>query len=294
MSETKETANLKTNNNSKKQLEILKNIGIIYLLLILPPVGIFLFIKFMKKPSRKTRIAISLAWIFVWVFMIMIFSVTDNNREIEINGEKVSFGCYDSCYSLESAGGESVIKELVKAGIKSTASSIEETDDGKFEFFVNEATDNKNKVVMLAKNGKLTKIYSSLYPTIIYYSSNNKDKTFKYPATEEMKRIDEEKIIDIKPNTESVRSASDDDYMNALRKCTVMEAADIYNNSNRIGAKSNNVFNNARKHCESIVSKVYKHDEKTFISDVNIDWSTRKNEVIEGKYLTHYLNVLGW
>ena len=38
-------------------------------------------------------------------------------------------------------------------------------------------------------------------------------------------------------------------YMDALRKCTVMEAADIYTTG--IGKKSDNVFNDAKVTCES-------------------------------------------
>ena len=78
-------------------------------------------------------------------------------------------------------------------------------------------------------------------------------------------------------------------YMEALRKCSVMEAADIYTTG--IGHKSDNVFNDGRATCESFYNQF---GEKDFIETVNLDWENRKNETIEGKPLSHYLDILGW
>lgn len=89
--------------------------------------------------------------------------------------------------------------------------------------------------------------------------------------------------------TEKNNNESKNNYMDALRKCTVMEAADIYTTG--VGKKSDNVFNDGRETCESFYQQ---WGEKDFIDTVNEDWKSRQNEQIDGKPLTHYLDVLGW
>ena len=89
--------------------------------------------------------------------------------------------------------------------------------------------------------------------------------------------------------TTQVTTSEEDNYMDALRKCTVMEAADIYTTG--VGKKSDNVFNDGREKCESFVKDWGK---KEFIKAVNTDWENRKTEEIEGQPLTHYLEILGW
>lgn len=79
------------------------------------------------------------------------------------------------------------------------------------------------------------------------------------------------------------------EYMDALRKCSVMEAADIYTTG--VGKKSDNAFNDGRETCESW----YKQwGEKDFIEAVTEDWKNRQNEEIDGKPLSYYLDILGW
>lgn len=85
---------------------------------------------------------------------------------------------------------------------------------------------------------------------------------------------------------------AEDSFNDALRKCTVMEAADIHTTG--IGAKSNNVFNDGRDTCNSMFNNVYGGDEAMFISDVKIDWDSKKDMQIDGKDLTYYLSILGW
>ena len=80
---------------------------------------------------------------------------------------------------------------------------------------------------------------------------------------------------------------SKNEYMDALRKCSVMEAADIYNTG--IGKKSENVFNDGREICESRYKQL---GEKTFLETVNEDWKNRNNEEIDGKPLGYYLDIL--
>ena len=89
--------------------------------------------------------------------------------------------------------------------------------------------------------------------------------------------------------TTQVTEKSEDNYMDTLRKCTVMEAADLYTTG---GSKTGeNVFDTAKEQCESW----YKQwGEEEFFKAVNSDWENRKDEQIEGNPLTHYLDVLGW
>lgn len=79
----------------------------------------------------------------------------------------------------------------------------------------------------------------------------------------------------------------------ALRKCTVMEAADIHTTG--FGAKSGNAFNDGLDTCSNyFLPDVYKGDEAVFIADVNTDWNTRNGETIDGKNLEYYVGILGW
>ena len=79
------------------------------------------------------------------------------------------------------------------------------------------------------------------------------------------------------------------EYMDALRKCSVMEAADIYTTG--VGKKSDNVFDDGKKTCEAWNNQ---WGEKDFIDTINEEWENRKNEEIDGKPLTYYLDILGW
>lgn len=80
-----------------------------------------------------------------------------------------------------------------------------------------------------------------------------------------------------------------DIYMDSLRKCTVMEGADIWKSG--VGGKGNNVFDDARDTCQDW----YKTwSEEDFYSSVSEDWEKRKDEEVDGKSLTHYLDILGW
>ena len=76
----------------------------------------------------------------------------------------------------------------------------------------------------------------------------------------------------------------------ARRKCTVMEASDI----NRTGGNRSTLFETAKTTCDTMYSSVYQSDRELFISDVTIDWSSRKSERIDGNDLTYHLNNLGW
>ncbi len=79
------------------------------------------------------------------------------------------------------------------------------------------------------------------------------------------------------------------DDMDLIRKCTVMEAADLYTTG---GAKAGeNVFDKGKETC----LLWYKEwNEKDFIEAVTEDWKNRQNEEIDGKPLSYYLDILGW
>ena len=88
--------------------------------------------------------------------------------------------------------------------------------------------------------------------------------------------------------TES-QSEQNDQLMDALRKCTVMEAADIYTTG--VGKKTDNAFNDGRDTCTELMNQMGYDD---FVDTVNTDWQNRQNEQIEGKPLSYYLDILGW
>lgn len=88
-----------------------------------------------------------------------------------------------------------------------------------------------------------------------------------------------------------IKNKVDDEnkYMDTLRKCTVMEAADIYNTG--VGGNKNTAFTDAKETCLDWYVEWGKED---FYKAVDTDWETRKSEVIEDKELNYYLNTLGW
>lgn len=88
--------------------------------------------------------------------------------------------------------------------------------------------------------------------------------------------------------TEQTSEVSSGD-LDSLRKCAVMEAADIYTTG--VGKKSDNVFNDGREVCEEARGQLSQAD---FDELIEIDWLERRNDEIEGKPLEHYLTILGW
>lgn len=88
--------------------------------------------------------------------------------------------------------------------------------------------------------------------------------------------------------TEQASEVSSGD-LDSLRKCAVMEAADIYTTG--VGKKSDNVFNDGREVCEELRAELSQAD---FDELIKADWAIRKDEQINGKTLEHYLTILGW
>ena len=96
---------------------------------------------------------------------------------------------------------------------------------------------------------------------------------------------------EIESETRKIESQSkqNDQLMDALRKCTVMEASDIYTTG--VGKKTDNAFNDGRDTCTELMDQMGYDD---FVDTVNTDWQNRQNEQIEGKPLSYYLDILGW
>lgn len=107
-------------------------------------------------------------------------------------------------------------------------------------------------------------------------------------AKAESKTKEQEQKQEAKTGTNTT-TAEKRSYLDALRKCTVMEAADIYTTG--IGKKSDNVFNDGRDTCNTRYSQWGEND---FFEAVYIDWGNRKTEKIDGQPLTYYLTILGW
>ena len=117
-------------------------------------------------------------------------------------------------------------------------------------------------------------IIAIIVAVVVFMPSNNGNESDSYKQTATV--------------SEDENDISNDNYFDALRKCTVMEAADLYATG---GQKSNNVFNDARETCEEF----YKNEsEDEFFEAIRIDWGNRKSETIEGENLEYYLNELGW
>lgn len=116
--------------------------------------------------------------------------------------------------------------------------------------------------------------------------STNTQQPENAPLTQQKVESKKESV----PASGQVRD--DSAYMDALRKCTVMEAADIYTTG--FGAKTDNAFNDGRDACNSIYVSTYASNDKQFASDINSEWTTRKGQIIDSKTLEYYLSVLDW
>lgn len=75
----------------------------------------------------------------------------------------------------------------------------------------------------------------------------------------------------------------------AMRKCTAMEAADIYTTG--IGKKSDNIFEDAKNTCQAFYDG---GTPESFYEAIDIDWSNRSGEMIDNKPLSYYTDKLGW
>lgn len=118
------------------------------------------------------------------------------------------------------------------------------------------------------------KIKSAEYIEVKRKSQNN--SSFNQKQKEETKN-------------KSTNNTNKNNYIDALRKCSVMEAADIYTTES--SKNNDNVFNDGKETCELWYQQ---WGEKEFINIVDEDWKNRQNEQIDGKPLSYYLDILGW
>lgn len=93
-------------------------------------------------------------------------------------------------------------------------------------------------------------------------------------------------------NGSGLKGETEVSLLDAMRKCSVMEAFDIQTTG--IGVKSGNAFNDGRETCNSMLDNIYNGEQDAFIQDTNTDWNTRSNERIDGKDMPYYLSILGW
>ena len=82
------------------------------------------------------------------------------------------------------------------------------------------------------------------------------------------------------------KESKDSSYEEALDRCTVMEAADLY----KTGTSAENVFDEGRRTCNTM-AKSYDNTNE-FISDVEADWKNRKDEQIDGHDLEYHLQII--
>ena len=123
-------------------------------------------------------------------------------------------------------------------------------------------------------------------------TNNNEQNTIveSNQKNEEVEDTVEEKPTPVpSPSPSQSPIPSNSTPMDALRKCSVMEAADIYTTG--IGQKTDNVFNDGRATCETMRDSF---GESEFIEIIDTDWENRKSELIDGKPLSYYLGILGW
>lgn len=100
--------------------------------------------------------------------------------------------------------------------------------------------------------------------------------------------INDTVLVKSKDSLFSITPSSDEKSI-AMRKCTAMEASDIYTTG--IGKKTENIFADAKNTCQSF------YDSGTtegFYEAINLDWENRSEEKIDDKPLTYYIDKLGW
>ena len=170
---------------------------IIALFIFFPPVGIYLMLKYMNKPSIRARIALSVLYGLIYV-AILISSYSSQYRTIEMDGKSVNISCHGYCNDIDRLGDGNVLKKLATANIVNILSKTSlDAEDTKIRLAL---PDNRNAIVEIS-NGRVNRIYDKDYPSITYYSSNKNDKTTRFPASDEIaniKKVEAEKAAEEK------------------------------------------------------------------------------------------------
>ena len=212
-----------------------------------------------------------IATVVLWI-VILILGAISNDQEQENKQKRII-----ECYSQETYN---KLDELI--GIENINGYFSESY----------ACDNLNlknqhykKIDIEMDGDKLVSI--KLDDKCIYNIDNSVD--IYDPTTLRIKNKSKKEKKYTKEDSQNNNKSSDDSYLDALRKCTVMEAADIY--ATGVGNKTDNVFDDAKVTCEGFKDML---GEEDFISTVTDDWENRQNEQIDGKPLNYYLDILGW
>lgn|SRR5574344_1049534 len=174
----------KSRKNTPEELPWYKKTGaIITLLVFSPPVGIPLFIKFMEKPAKKARIAISAVWGGLFVIAFCAYLV-DSSRTFEMDGNTIKIECGAYCSTMERYGDPGITKILAASGITKVkrASSSLNSDKAEVTVDIKDTDKDIETVVVEFSSNKVSKVYNKAFPEVIYYSTNSDDTVVKYPA----------------------------------------------------------------------------------------------------------------
>ena len=169
-----------------------KTIFVVAMLIFFPPVGIPLFFKFMDKPNKTTKIAISVIWCILWV-VILVSTQLNSFREYDIDGNKVKVECSTYCSKMEAYGDKDIVKILATAGVRKITFAPESLKDSQGKITVDTTVRSANKITVVMTDDKVSKVYNTTYPTVIYYSTNTNDEVVAYPAESEITAIEEQK-----------------------------------------------------------------------------------------------------
>lgn len=160
-----------------------------------PPVGIPLMFKFMKKPSKRAKIIISVIWSIFWIFA-MVSSALDSRREFDINGNKVTIQCASYCTYIDEYAGKDALKQLATMGITEVKVAPSTANSGKADIMVVSPQTDTERLTLELAGGKLFRIVNTTYPSVVYYSENSQDKVAKYPGTDEINALKAKKAAE--------------------------------------------------------------------------------------------------
>lgn len=188
-----------------------KTAFIVVMLIFFPPVGIPIFFKFMDKPNKTAKIAISVIWCILWV-VILVSAQMDSFREYDIDGNKVKVECSTYCSKMEAYGDKDIVKILATAGVRKITFAPENLKDNQGEIMVDTTVRGADKITVVMADGKVSKVYNTAYPTIVYYSTNADDKVVAYPAESEITAVEEQKQkeAEVKKAEEAAKKAEEE------------------------------------------------------------------------------------
>lgn len=174
---------------SKEKVPFYKKPFVIILLFIfLPFVGIPLWFKFSKKPSRKTKIIISTVWSVLWIGTVIAVQL-DSYRTYTVDGRSVTITCSSYCSYIDGYGDKDALKIIATIGVRDITYAPDTLDNNKAVLDIKASSKDADQLTIEYKDSRLLKVYNTDYPTVIYYSSSSDDKVVSYPAINEIKNI---------------------------------------------------------------------------------------------------------